>query len=325
MPVVVTALLLALALAGPARAFETACQTSFDCQDGNACTADACVDHVCQHVLDPECTSCTGDADCDDADGCTADVCDAGACRHDAEPSCTACVDDAGCDDGDPCTDDACGAGACTHVASAACTACTTDADCADADACTIDACGDGGTCLHAADPACDGGGTFSGDGGVPSPAAETCDNCTDDDGDGLVDAADPDCCPVRLPLALALPRARASQDGSRVALRLLLPAGVAVGGDLGVQLGDGDAMATCSVVPAEAWSVRGRSRQARVEGVRTAARAAARGRTVLRAVVPGAPQLLAAAAPELVVRTGDVCLRGRVSLRGIAPVHVAP
>jgi hypothetical protein len=56
---------------------------------------------------------------------------------------------------------------------------CQTAADCDDGDACTADACDtEAGRCTHTAIPNC-----------------ERCNNCIDDDGDGLVDYEDPDCC----------------------------------------------------------------------------------------------------------------------------------
>ena len=179
------------------------------------------------------------------------------------------------------------------------------------------------------ADGTCDSGfvggdAGFVGDGGMRAPDPEVCGNCVDDDGDGLTDADDPDCCPTELPLALAEPRARSLGRGSRVAVRLLLPAGIATGGDLQVQLGDGDQVASCTVVPGNAWSGRGRVRRGRGAWVRATTRTTARGATLVEAIVPGTP-LVPADAPMLSLRVGDVCLRGRVSLRGRAPVHVLP
>ena len=64
------------------------CAADADCDDSNACTADACRSGACESVWA-----------CDDGDACTDDWCDWGC--HSAE------ID---CDDGDPCTDDWCDA-----------------------------------------------------------------------------------------------------------------------------------------------------------------------------------------------------------------------
>ncbi len=74
-----------------------------DCDDGLACTADACEPlSGCSHVPD--------DAACDDGVPCTADACD-------LQLGCTATPDDAACDDGTPCTADACATeSGCTHA-----------------------------------------------------------------------------------------------------------------------------------------------------------------------------------------------------------------
>jgi hypothetical protein len=76
--------------------------------------------------------------------------------------------------------------------------------DCDDGIACTIDACDEAsGACVHVpAEALCDAGETctFS-DGCVPGCVLATCEgkiyacgNCLDDDGDGLIDMADPEC-----------------------------------------------------------------------------------------------------------------------------------
>ncbi len=51
------------------------CWTDADCDDGNACTDDACTDFTCRNTQKADC--CTEDAECNDADSCTTDVCGA--------------------------------------------------------------------------------------------------------------------------------------------------------------------------------------------------------------------------------------------------------
>ena len=70
--------------------FAASCADDADCDDGDLCTTDACVDGTCLHTV----------LSCDDRDACTIDFCDSaiGVCVND--------LDD--CDDGDPCTVDSC-------------------------------------------------------------------------------------------------------------------------------------------------------------------------------------------------------------------------
>jgi fibronectin type 3 domain-containing protein len=89
-----------------------------NCDDGNACTEDSCVDGAC--VNKPK--------DCDDGDPCTLDACVDGACS--SEPK--------NCDDGDPCTVDSCVGGTCVNEPK----------DCDDGDPCTVDSC-ENGECVH--------------------------------------------------------------------------------------------------------------------------------------------------------------------------------
>jgi hypothetical protein len=115
------------------------------CDDGNACTADAC---------DPG-TGCLHTAvTCDDGDPCTSDECDhvhgclstALDCNDDDACTADTCNPERGCvnapvacDDGDPCTADTCDpATGCTH----------TPVTCDDGDPCTVDGCAPGQGCF---------------------------------------------------------------------------------------------------------------------------------------------------------------------------------
>ena len=81
-----------------------------DCDDGLACTEDACKpDSGCAHVAK--------DASCDDGNPCTDDRCD-------AEKGCLATPNTSPCEDGDPCTaGDTCGGGLCVSGAVTPCVA----------------------------------------------------------------------------------------------------------------------------------------------------------------------------------------------------------
>jgi hypothetical protein len=104
-------LALVVAVAAPARA-QTACTletAAEDCDDGDACTDDACgPDDLCVNAPLLDCLPCATDEDCDDGEPCTDDACDA--------PGRCAVTPNSGnpCDDGDGCTGpDACDAGTC--------------------------------------------------------------------------------------------------------------------------------------------------------------------------------------------------------------------
>ncbi|MCA9519266.1 MAG: hypothetical protein KC635_30230, partial [Myxococcales bacterium] len=82
------------------------------CDDGYACTTDACVNGACENTLIPNC--CTTQAECNDGRPCTQDRCQQGQCVFIDTGSC--CQSAADCGDGDPCTTDVCQPnGSCTH------------------------------------------------------------------------------------------------------------------------------------------------------------------------------------------------------------------
>jgi len=113
-----------------------------DCDDGNSCTNDFCLNGICQNdtiscddedacTLD-DCDSLTGCTNttvvCDDGNDCTIDSCDNGICVFSQ-------ID---CDDGDPCTVDTCVNGQCVF----------NPILCDDGDPCTVDSCSEG-VCQH--------------------------------------------------------------------------------------------------------------------------------------------------------------------------------
>ena len=70
------------------------CRVAADCDDGDPCTADACVNEECAY------TPLADDTPCGDADACNGvETCQAGECVTRPPPN---------CDDGDPCTRDEC-------------------------------------------------------------------------------------------------------------------------------------------------------------------------------------------------------------------------
>ena len=118
------------------------CLRDSDCNDGNTCTTDTCVLHMCDHdnIGDIPCgdrmacdwnrnclpVDCNTDADCDDGNVCTTEVCTANTCvRNNLElgtecgpdlicsPGAVCAPADCGgdlgtCDDGNPCTHETC-------------------------------------------------------------------------------------------------------------------------------------------------------------------------------------------------------------------------
>jgi len=186
----VCAALLGIALAGCGGGdggVEVACKTSAECDDGNPCTDDVCVEGGCGAINNT--AACDDGVFCNGADSCAggrcsahvgdpcisgdecADACDetAGDCFVDEGMPCTdegndctdnecdgagACVavdNDDACDDGNPCTDDTCSESGCVFADNTA--ACDDGLFCNGADSCT------GGSCsAHAGDPCVSGG-----------------------------------------------------------------------------------------------------------------------------------------------------------------------
>ncbi|HJQ84257.1 MAG TPA: hypothetical protein VKA21_09295 [Candidatus Binatia bacterium] len=145
----------------PHSVIQGCCEQTADCIDTSACTQDACVNHVCDHILNPNC--CQTDADCNDGNPCTDDsTCmnpPNGICSHTPvtgpHAGCgDACTPAAACQsgtcvlgaplqcasDGNSCTEEICDpALGCQHRPIEGC--CSADPQCDDADACTIDSC----------------------------------------------------------------------------------------------------------------------------------------------------------------------------------------
>ncbi|HKY64245.1 MAG TPA: vWA domain-containing protein [bacterium] len=127
------------------------CDEASDCNDGNACTDNACVQGECVYTND------NGNS-CDDGLFCNGtESCDAGECKHSGDPcaaggecadSCdeetNSCNDEAGtsCNDGDG---NACTSGECNG--DGACVSHNNDAECDDGNPCTLDDECSGGDC----------------------------------------------------------------------------------------------------------------------------------------------------------------------------------
>jgi hypothetical protein len=220
------------------------------CDDSNVCSSgDHCQAGTCTGATIPGCVACSTAADCGDGNSCTTDVCGAsGVCDHVEKPGCIPCSTAQDCDDANACTADQCGTdGSCGLSALPGCVPCTTAADCDDANTCTSDTCS-GGVCQHADDPSC-----------TPQ---EICGNCLDDDGDGLVDAEDPDCCagPValdlrRLKLRPGLSKGRGNRLRMRArASRFAVATFDPMSQDTSVQLSDANGQIFCQTVAAPHW-----------------------------------------------------------------------
>jgi hypothetical protein len=59
------------------------CKEDADCDDGNLCSAEACVDGFCSYAHEPDLTACASDEV-----ACTTDVCSSGVCSHVDDGSC---------------------------------------------------------------------------------------------------------------------------------------------------------------------------------------------------------------------------------------------
>jgi cysteine-rich repeat protein len=116
-----------------------------------------------------------------------------------------------------------------------------TDGDGCDHD-CSVSACGNG---IVAGDEQCDDGNTQDGDGcsSTCRLAEAVCDDCVDDDGNGLVDAADPGCAEA----ALQLGRSSAVPAKGALTLRGTVPLADGESGPVSVVLADGTGTLLCT------------------------------------------------------------------------------
>jgi hypothetical protein len=224
------------------------------CDDANSCTVDVCTAGSCTATPVAGCEACATAVACDDGDACTTDTCTAsGVCDHQAQAGCQACAVDADCADADACTTEQCSAGSCLVTVVPGCVACTTDGECDDVDACTTDVCA-GSVCTHGVDPSC--------------VATEICGDCADNDGDGLMDYEDDDCCAVGGGLEVRRMKLNPTQGtmrGNRMRMKVrhapfdaarLDPATQ----DVTLQVSDGAGMVFCHTIAATNWTHRRRA-----------------------------------------------------------------
>ncbi len=157
------------------------CAAAEDCDDGNACTTDACTDGECSNTA----------VNCDDGLFCTTESCDAATgecvfsdtceegqvCDEDAD-TCTGCTDDTDCDNGVFCDgSETCVDGACVDGASP----CEEGETCTEEDGCISEDCTDDSECDNGL--FCDGVETCVD--GVCTDGARPCDD-TDAEGNVL-------------------------------------------------------------------------------------------------------------------------------------------
>jgi len=119
------------------------CVTASECNDGDPCTDEACVDNLCVPTPIPGCVPCTTAGDCDDGEVCTTDACVADQCVWTPIPGCVPCTTAGDCGDGELCTTDACVNDQCVWTPIEGCTdvPCDTPDQCDDNDVCTTDTC----------------------------------------------------------------------------------------------------------------------------------------------------------------------------------------
>ncbi len=159
------------------------CDSDADCDDGNACTADACDVDECVNI-----PGCVSEDDCDDSDSCTVDVCTAdGCCENTLQ-----CTTDDDCEPGGECTIGLCTTDGCCFIAPE----CGPRRDCDDANECTLDSCAFDGCCRYIPDceahDDCDDGSGCTTDSCTAEGCCEYSPQCVSDD-----DCDDADSCTV--------------------------------------------------------------------------------------------------------------------------------
>lgn len=218
------------------------CLTAAQCDDGNACTIDQCgQDFACTNVPDEGCVACETDADCADDDRCTDDVCAEGVCTH---PSNDVCA---------PPSTTTTTTTTTTTLPDEVPTTTTTVPEDGGSTTTTTTLPGDGGsttTTTVPGRPSCDDD---------REPTAEVCGDCSDNDGDGLVDYEDPDCCTVAAGMDMQLRIRPIPLHRKRLALRATQQMATAepTRHDTTVQLRDETGTFYCETLPASMWKRR--------------------------------------------------------------------
>ena len=122
------------------------CTESWQCNDDNVCTTEACLKGVCittQTTPVPD-GCCSSNSDCSDQNSCTADRCTIAnyTCEHIATTGDNCCTADLDCNDGNNCTIDSCTlAGTCIHVADVSVYGCCQDVNDCGSSSCSLLSC----------------------------------------------------------------------------------------------------------------------------------------------------------------------------------------
>ena len=229
------------------------------CAAASDCSPEACdaptstVDGVCEYGKIADCIPCTTAADCP-LESCSTAVCNGGVCGQDRQATCTACTKASDCAASDACKAPTCTVdNLCSESTIPGCILCNTAADCPVTD-CQTATC-NAGTCAISTVADCK----------APAPK-EICGDCIDNDGDGLVDAEDPDCCEAPLAFGAKIVQLRPlSRKGDR--LRLMgqfapkKPAGFDPRTqDTSIQLTDDQGALFCATVDSSHWMPMGKN-----------------------------------------------------------------
>jgi hypothetical protein len=111
-------------------------ETEDECDDGSACTSDACQDNLCLHDFCSDGTRCCPET------GCAAECCSDQECDGDDDPCTVGVCTDGKCGQAPLCGD---GESCCVSPdGGASCGGCCSASDCQDAIGCTVDACVEG-------------------------------------------------------------------------------------------------------------------------------------------------------------------------------------
>jgi hypothetical protein len=260
-------------------------RAAVECDDGDVCNG-------LETKKGGDCKSGTP-LDCDDKDPCTEDQCDPkDGCFHTPIAGCKPCSVNAECNDDNACTDDGCIDGVCMNKAWPDCPRCSA------AGACNDSACAAAAQC---------------------TPLPEVCDDCADNDGDGLADYEDPDCCIQETTLDIRRLRLKPTTTpaGSRLRLKANMRMSMGPMHDVTLQITDGSGQLLCRTIPAHSWR-KGRAVAFRfrdtggrhADGLRTARLKVRRdGRLVFRARGKKMPLRFTAGGPaRITVRMGQQC-----------------
>ncbi len=111
---------------------ENCCNKDADCDDGNVCTLDTCVDGLCAFAPNPEeFGCCESDTDCNTGNICILGICNSNNATCEITPVPECCLTNVQCDDKNACTKDLCTDQTCEHPLDPTPKGCCdTDSDC---------------------------------------------------------------------------------------------------------------------------------------------------------------------------------------------------